>query len=78
MSWLILIGTILCLLMIIFCIIVNLYKRYLDRMITKEIENGNKEVQYHNHKLLFDMNKYIMLVSFILLVVIGLLNIFLN
>jgi H+/gluconate symporter-like permease len=77
MSWLILIGTILCLLMIIFCIIVNLYKRYLDRMITKEIENGNKEVQYHNHKL-FDMNNNIMLVSFILLVVIGLLNIFLN
>jgi hypothetical protein len=77
MSWLILIGTILCLLMINFCIIENLYKRYLDRMIIKEIENGNKEVQYHNHKL-YDMNKYIMLVSFILLVVIGLLNIFLN
>ncbi|WP_311054145.1 hypothetical protein [Staphylococcus hominis] len=54
-----------------------MYKRYLDKMTTKEIENGNKEIQYHNHKL-FDMNKYIMLVSFILLVVIGLLNLFLN
>ncbi|MCH4334928.1 hypothetical protein [Staphylococcus haemolyticus] len=77
MSWLILIGTILCLLMIIFSIIVNLYKRYLDKITTKEIENGNKDVHYHNHKI-FDMNKYIMLVSFILLVVIGLLNLFLN
>lgn len=77
MSWLILIGTILCLLMIIFCIVVNLYKRYLDKMTTKEIENGNKDVHYHNHKI-FDMNKYIMLVSFILLVAIGLLNLFLN
>jgi multisubunit Na+/H+ antiporter MnhB subunit len=77
MSWLILIGTILCLLMITFCIVVNLYKRYLDKMTIKEIENGNKDVHYHNHKI-FDMNKYIMLVSFILLVVIGLLNLYLN
>lgn len=77
MSWLILIGTILCLFMIIFSIIVNLYKRYLDKITTKEIENGNKDVHYHNHKI-FDTNKYIMLVSFILLVAIGLLNLFLN
>ena len=77
MSWLILIGTILCLIMITFCIFVNLYKRYLDKMTTKKIENGNKDVHYHNHKI-FDMNKYIMLVSFILLVAIGLLNLFLN